>query len=234
MSYPYDQRSVNKNISKESKTVHYSTVAEVIDLIRGKGRGCYLAKSDISEAFRLLPLHRDVYHLMGFTWKGANYYDLCLLMGCAISCKLFSIFSDAIMFAVKKLGAKNTVKILDDFLFVELFKDQCSLSLDIFLKLCVEAQIPTAQLKTVGRQTSLVFLGVLLVAMCMMASLPKEKLITYRDHIEVVMKQKKIRLKELQSIIGQLQFATCVVTPGKAFLRRLINLTICHTKLYLT
>ncbi len=79
------------------------------------------------------------------------------------------------MFAVKKLGVKNAVKILDDFLFLELFKDQCSY---IFLKLCVEAQIPTAQHKTVGPQTSLVFLGVLLDTMCMMASLPKEKLIT--------------------------------------------------------
>ncbi len=98
------------------------------------------------------------------------------------------------------------------------------------MKLCVEAQIPTAQHKTVGPQTSLVFLGVLLDTMCMMASLPKEKLITYRDHIEVVMKQKKIRMKELQSIIGQLQYATCVVTPGKAFRKRLINLTIGHTK----
>ncbi len=68
------------------------------------------------------PLLRDVYHLMGFTWTGAYYYDLCLPMGCASSCKLFSIFSDAITFAVKKLGAKNAVKIRDDFLlFVELF-----------------------------------------------------------------------------------------------------------------
>ncbi len=44
------------------------------------------------------------------------------------------------------------------------------------------------------------------------------------------MKQKKIRLKELQSIIDQLQYATCEVPHGKAFLRRLINLTIGHTK----
>ena len=39
-------------------------------------------------------------------------------------------------------------------------------------------------------------------------------------------------LRELQSIIGQLQYSTCVVTPGKAFLRRMINLTIGISKPY--
>ncbi len=53
LSYLYDQIGVNLNISKESKTVHYSS--EAIELIRSMGKGCFLAKSDICEAFRLLP-----------------------------------------------------------------------------------------------------------------------------------------------------------------------------------
>ena len=38
--------------------------------------------------------------------------------------------------------------------------------------------------------------------------------------------RKKITLKELQSPIGLLNFACSVVTPGRVFLRRLINLTV--------
>ena len=38
--------------------------------------------------------------------------------------------------------------------------------------------------------------------------------------------KKKVTLKELQSLIGLLNFACSVVTPGRVFLRRLINLTI--------
>ena len=37
--------------------------------------------------------------------------------------------------------------------------------------------------------------------------------------------RKKVTLKELQSLIGLLNFACLVVTPGRAFLRRLIDLT---------
>ena len=36
----------------------------------------------------------------------------------------------------------------------------------------------------------------------------------------------KVTLRDLQSLIGLLNFACSVITPGRAFLRRLINLTI--------
>ncbi len=64
LSYLYDQRSVNLNISKESKIVHYSSVSDGTELIRSIGKGCFLAKSDISEAFRLLPLHPDCLYIL--------------------------------------------------------------------------------------------------------------------------------------------------------------------------
>ena len=40
------------------------------------------------------------------------------------------------------------------------------------------------------------------------------------------LKRKKVTLKELQSLIGCLNFACSIVVPGRAFLRRLIDLTI--------
>ena len=44
--------------------------------------------------------------------------------------------------------------------------------------------------------------------------------------IRSLLGRKKVTLKELQSLIGLLNFACLVVTPGRVFLRRLINLTI--------
>lgn len=43
--------------------------------------------------------------------------------------------------------------------------------------------------------------------------------------LAAVRKKKKIKLRDLQSLIGLLNFACYVVVPGRAFLRRLINLT---------
>lgn len=40
------------------------------------------------------------------------------------------------------------------------------------------------------------------------------------------MSHKKVTLRELQSLIGLLNFSCCVIVPGRVFLRRLINITI--------
>ena len=46
------------------------------------------------------------------------------------------------------------------------------------------------------------------------------------------MHAKKVTLKQLQSLIGLLNFACNVVSPGRTFCRRLINATIGVDKSY--
>lgn len=89
-------------------------------LIKQLGCGCYLAKTDIKSAFRILPVHRDDYILLGFSWKEKFYYDLCVPMGCASSCAIFERFSSAMEWIeIQKLGCHGVVHILGDFLFIE-------------------------------------------------------------------------------------------------------------------
>lgn len=60
----------------------------------------------------------------------------------------------------------------------------------------------------------------------MQARLPPEKLLRYSRNIEHALQKHTIQLRDLKSIIGQLQFSTTVVPSGRAFLRRLHDLTI--------
>ena len=60
----------------------------------------------------------------------------------------------------------------------------------------------------------------------MQAFLPTDKLLAYRAELDFWQARHKITLRELKSLIGKLQFATAVILPGKAFLRRLHDLTI--------
>jgi hypothetical protein len=126
------------------------------------------------------------------------------------------------------LGVKNVVKVLDDFFFVELTAEKCLKSLNTFLEFCKEAHIPVAPHKTSLPCQVLIFLGVELDSIKMMARLPLDKLMRYTKNVEDNLGKEKITLRDLRSLIGQLQFATLVVCPGRAFLRRLINLTIGH------
>ena len=52
--------------------------------------------------------------------------------------------------------------------------------------------------------------------------LPEEKLRKCVTLIYEFLKRKKVSLKEMQSLIGLLNFTCSVVIPGRTFLRRLI------------
>lgn len=59
----------------------------------------------------------------------------------------------------------------------------------------------------------------------MESRLPGDKLAKLNTTLASASKRKKLSLEELQSLIGLLNFACLVVVPGRAFLRRLIDLT---------
>lgn len=85
--------------------------------------------------------------------------------------------------------------------------------------------IPIAPEKTCGPATTLTFAGIELDPIKCEARLPRDKIEKCVQTIADFLHRKKVTLKELQSLIGLLNFACSVVTPGRAFSRRLIDLT---------
>jgi len=198
-----------------------------------------MAKTDISEAFRLIPLHPSNYNLTGFKWKGCYYYDKCLPMGAASSCNIFERVSDALVFImINCFGLPNVVKVLDDFLFVASSEEECRKYIFTFQSICQKLNIPLASHKTVYPTTSLTFLGIKLDTVARLASLPREKLSKCHLAIAELQKSSSTTLRNLQSIIGVLQFASSVIRPGRCFLRRLYDATlgksIPHSKIKIT
>ena len=92
--------------------------------------------------------------------------------------------------------------------------------------MCHELGVPVAYHKTAGPTQIITFLGIKLDTLNMVARLPIDKLDKYKHELKLAMTHDKLTLRELKSLIGKLQFATAVVRPGRAFLRRLYNMTI--------
>ncbi|XP_033730175.1 uncharacterized protein LOC117319492 [Pecten maximus] len=219
--------SINDGISPESSTVQYATIADAIGKIKQLGQGCFLAKTDIESAFRIVPIHPDDRKMLGLQWEGKLYFDKCLPMGLSESCKIFEELSTALEWVVaSKFRSPGVVHVLDDFLFIARTKSECEAILNSFQDMCSFIGIPLAPEKTFGPAQVLPFLGITLDSVNMEARLPKDKLVKCSELITRFKTRKKVTLKELQSLIGTLQFATTVVLPGRAFLRRLIDLTI--------
>ena len=226
LSYPKGF-SINDGIPGEYSSVSYATIEDGIRLIKRAGQGCFLAKTDIKSAFRIVPIHPADYNLLGMQWKNSFYYDRCMPMGCSSSCLTFEALSTAVEWIARhKYHIIHIIHLLDDFLIMAPTFDLCSKQLDIFLSLCSYLGIPIAREKTFGPLTTLSFAGIELDSIQMEARLPSDKLTKCMELIEAFLKRKKVTLRELQSLIGLLNFACSVVRPGRAFLRRLIDLTI--------
>ena len=103
-----------------------------------------MAKTDISSAFRILPVSTSSYKLLGFQLSGQYYFDRSLPMGCSVSCNTFEMFSTAIKWILtNRLNVTHMSHILADFMFFgKTGTKQCQLVLDSFLLLAKSIGLP--------------------------------------------------------------------------------------------
>ena len=226
LSYPRKTgSSVNAGIDKEYTSVSYAGIEDAVTIIKRIGTGCFMAKTDLKSAYRILPVRPDDYPLLGFSWEGKLYYDRCLAMGCSSSCLTFEKFSTALEWiAIQKLGCRGVVHILDDFLFIEGTFDECEDSLNKFIEFCNYVGIPVAFDKTFSPNQVMDFVGITLDSVKMEARLPPDKVQKCINLLQDFLQRKSCKKREMESLIGYLNFTCSVVLPGRAFLRRLISL----------
>ena len=82
VSYPKSgTSSINYVIEKDDFSLQYITIDNASEAIQDFGQGCYMGKTDIESAFRLIPVHPDDWELLGMFWNGQHYFDKVLPFG---------------------------------------------------------------------------------------------------------------------------------------------------------
>ena len=226
LSYPVGD-SVNDGIPRETVSVSYGGIDDAIQAIMGRDSSV-MAKCDIECAYRVIPIRPKERGLLGFRWRCKVYFDCALPMGCSSSAAIFQTFSDALVWMAKEtFGCTTIVNVLDDFLFIEDNEWLGNVALGSFSRLCDLLGVPLKKSKTVPPRSSIIFfLGSELDAVQRMLLLPGEKVASTAADIDAALKEaKSIKLRDLQSIIGKLNFACIAVPLGGPFLRRLIDRT---------
>ena len=216
----------------ENFSLQYITIDNAIQGILRLGQGCFLAKTDIESAFRLVPLRPLDYELFGMYWEGSYYYDKVLPFGLRSAPFLFNLLSDAIEWIlINECLISFVCHILDDFLIIEPAAPAsplhlpCQQSLSSMLLTFKNLGVPIAPNKTEGPCTTLEFMGIILDTVRMEARLPADKVARIEASLALFQTKKSCTLKELQSLIGTLNFACKVIPPGRPFLQRMIDLT---------
>ena len=103
--------------------------------------------------------------------------------------------------------------------------NKCFRLLHAFESICGNLSVPIADDKTEGPNTKLSFLGLEIDTDDMTVRIPQEKVAEIITKINGLMLQKKTTLRDLQSLIGSLNFVCRAIKPGRPFIRRLIDAT---------
>jgi hypothetical protein len=205
--------SLNELIDKDNYSLSYVTIDDAIEMIKSLGQGAWLCKTDITDAFKLIPIAPHLWHLYGVKWEGKYYFYQRLVFGSRSSPKIFDNLSVALCWiAEHNYHIENILHLLDDFLTL--------------------VKIPTAPHKTIGPAQELEFLGIILDTLNMQAKLPAEKVLRIVGLITSVLQRHTITKRELLVLLGHFNFASRVIVPGRSFVSFLIKLSTTVSKLH--
>ena len=237
LSHPKSGDSINSCIPKEDFSLQYTKIDNAITALLTFGPGTYIAKSDIESAFHIFPINKEDWELLGMLWDEKYYVDMFLPFGLRSAPFKFNNLSLAIAWILLyKCPISYVDFILDDFLVMESpakhppYDQPRRVILNSLLLTLKNLGIPISFHKTEGPSKTLHFLGILLDSINMEARLPEDKVTCLRAKLSQWSIRKSAIIREIQSLIGTLNFACRVIPPGRPFLQQIIQLTHNVTK----
>jgi len=210
----------------EKWDIKYQTVKSALPHLKP---GCYLAKVDLKSAYRSVGLHPSQTQYTGLKWKFKGdkdftyLYDSALPFGARKSPGIFHRLTQSVRRMMKRRGF-TVIAYLDDFLLIADTKDQCLAGLDALISLLRMLGFSIAWKKVVGPTQALVFLGILIDADRMTLQLPTEKVSQLKLLLTRYSTKVRASCRQLQQLAGKLSWAATVVTGGRVYLQRVLDL----------
>ena len=225
LSFPHGF-SINDFILKdeylgENIRVLYPKVDDFIEIIKIKGRGCLMFKCDMRRFYRQINICPSSMHLVSFVWKKHLFCDTVLSMGCRSSAYIAQRFSNALTFILFKLGI-YILNYIDDLASAERAENAHFAFLTLRKVLC-QCGVEEAIKKACFPSTKMLFIGVLFNSETMTIEITEERLKELNLLLRSWLDRENATLRDLQSLIGKLNFVASCVRPGRIFISRLIK-----------
>ncbi|XP_040181179.1 uncharacterized protein LOC120914567, partial [Rana temporaria] len=214
--------SLNSLIPSAQFSLKYASVDLAIQTIISIGPGAWLSKADISDAFKLLPIKPSLWRWHGIKWREAYYFATKLTFGSKSSPWLFNVFAQALTWILShQAHCHSVIHYLDDFLLIEQ-PGTSPTDLDKLRVVFNNLNVPLAEHKVEGPAHSITFLGINLDTQAMQASLPLDKLTRIRATIHDFTQSQGCTRRQLQSLLGMMNFAMRIIPQGRSFISRLL------------
>jgi hypothetical protein len=225
LSSPKNQ-SVNDHIAKEFGYLQYETFDEAVAAIAIAGQNATLLKRDLKSAFRMIPVCTEDQWLLIFEWDGEYYQELFLPFGLRTAPFIFNLFGEALQWILQRKYSYVVKRYLDDFLFILPPTTTPSEAQQVgtqFKIICTPLGFTEAEDKSKDG-TRVDYLGLILDTARMEAQLPEYKKNRALESIQDVLHHGTVTQKQLQKLLGLLEFCTKVFPLGRPFLRCIWNM----------
>jgi hypothetical protein len=204
----------------------YQSVQDAVDLIRP---GYYMAKVDLSSAYRSVRIHPTNTIATGIKWQfsgdGTETFmvDERLPFGARRSPEIFHRLTQAVKAMMVARGFPGLVVYLDDFILVAPTRELCTQALNTLLSLLRTLGFAINYNKVVTPTQRLTFLGITLDSVAMTLALPHDKIVQLTAELTRMVTATKVTKRQIQSLCGRLNWATQVIYGGRFHLRRLLD-----------
>ena len=209
----------------EHDPFRYQSLQDAIDLIKP---GYCLGKLDLQNSFPSVGIARDNYSATGLKWhfsgeKHPRYMiDTRVYFGGRRSPEIFNELSQAVLAIMKSMGYTNIVCYCDDFLVVSPSFVECQTIMWNLKRILHQLGLSINYNKVLGPSRQMTFLGIELNSTDMTLRLPQDKLCDIRRCLVRISRAPKITKRQLQSLIGKLNWGT-VIHGGCLHLQRLLD-----------
>ena len=226
LSFPPD-KSINDHISKEYSSVKYTNVADAVKVCQTL-KDPWLAKTDLKNAYFHMPIKNEETKYLGFKWKLQEkeqvYVWKSAPYGLRSASRLFTEVATALRYIYINQGAStSTIFYIDDILVIDSSREKCEKSLKIVLDTCQKAGFAVQHKKTQGPSKVMTFLGLQIDTIQNQTKIDEERLSEIQQMLEEWYQKETCTKRELLSLLGKLNFCSQVISPGRSFMRRLIE-----------
>jgi hypothetical protein len=115
---------------------------------------------------------------------------------------------------------------IDNFFFISA-KSSLNFKRDLnqFISMCSDIGVPMKHEENILPSTIITIYGIEIDSEPMKSRLPIDRIEKIKNELEIFTKKRKVFITELRSLLVLLNFATSVISVGRAFLSKLTDLT---------
>ena len=209
-----------KPVNRFIETIHFKMVSLALlkDLVR---KGDYFVKIDLTDAYLTIPLCREDRGFVQFSWNGKFYQFRTLYFGLAIAPWAFTKILKPVVAYLRSLGVRLIVY-LDDILIINATKEGAEVDFRFAKKVLENCGFLVNELKSVAEATQTIeFLGTRPNSVTMRLTLKEGKLQQIKNFCNSAVHARKITLRDLSKILGNLSWAVQAVPYAQAHYRGL-------------